>query len=159
MASRTGPRFETIPPAIWKQRDYREVAAYGPETQLVAWFLMTAPNGNMTGIFEATAYEIGKYTQLPPETVEDALHSLCEAGFCRYDFELEYVWVRNTTQRQFRQNPSEKQLKGIHNHCVRLMEEEAPFVEEYMEHVASLYPGFRELADLHECEFVPMEGD
>lgn len=133
-------RYIQVRPSIWRQAHFQQVMSLGPKTSMIAWYLMTAPMNNICGLFEATLYDIERFTHLSESDIEEALNGLEQLGFCAYDWDKQYVWEKGFIQRQFGNNPSERQLKGVVNTLIRLYEEEAPFIRDVAHHLTTLYP-------------------
>lgn len=125
----------------WKQSGWRAVTEYGPLTGWLAFFLNSAPNSNMAGIYEATLYDICRHTRMTEKEVRTAMANLEKVGFCRYDWDRQYVWDRTTLQRFAASKTSDKQVKGLQNVLTRLYEsEEAPFIEELLSELERIAP-------------------
>lgn len=121
---------------LWRSARWKRVVARGPDAVVVALYFMTAPNSNMTGIFEATAHDICRYTRLPPGRVSAAIKSLEEEAFCMYDHDREYVWEVGALARFQSDRPNANQIKGMRNSFARLAElEDAPFVSQALDYL------------------------
>lgn len=134
--------FVPLSRAAWKQEGFRQIVGEGIDRALLAFYIMTAPNGNMTGVFELTLYDIARHTGLDQGQAISSLHSLINLGFCKYDFDAEYVWDIGAIQRHLRKSASPQQIKGVINNFARLAEEEAVFVKEAYSVFKSLYPDY-----------------
>ncbi len=70
------------------------------EGKALAFYLMTSPHTNMTGIYylplPLAAHEIG----IPSKGVQRGLEALIKIGFCSYDVETEYVWIHDMATSQ-----------------------------------------------------------
>lgn len=85
----------------WTGRTGHDIRKRGRDAQLVGAYLMFAPGSNMLGVFHLPIATLASAICAKPEdlgrALEDALkalRSLSEVGFCTYDEELEWVWVR-----------------------------------------------------------------
>lgn len=70
------------------------------ETQLTALYLMTSPHSNMIGVFYCPIGYIHLDTGLSIEGATKGLQSLCEGGYCTYDYETDTVFVHEMAKYQ-----------------------------------------------------------
>ena len=147
--------YSQVSPKFWIGETGRKLR--GDQTaQLVAMYLITAPFANMIGVYYCPVSVIvndiygsdscrqnispsegdSKPLESPFEGVLRALKRLQEASFCIYDFQNEWVFVRNMARWQIAQKLSEKDNRSKN---VRRSLEELPeafkllFINEYNE--------------------------
>ena len=131
--------YGMVSPRFWIGETGRKLRKL-PDAQRVAMYLLTAPMADMTGVFycpvatilndvgapcEPLAYPSkglstpseGALTPLDRgfEGVKKALLTLQELGFCVYDFESEYVFVKEMARWQIapKLKPSDNRSKGL----------------------------------------------
>lgn len=131
--------YGMVSPRFWIGETGRKLRKL-PDAQRVAMYLLTAPMADMTGVFycpvatilndvgapcEPPAYPSkglstpseGALTPLDRgfEGVKKALLTLQELGFCVYDFESEYVFVKEMARWQIapKLKPSDNRSKGL----------------------------------------------
>lgn len=131
--------YGMVSPRFWIGETGRKLRKL-PDAQRVAMYLLTAPMADMTGVFycpvatilndvgapcEPLAYPSkglstpseGDLTPLDRgfEGVKKALLTLQELGFCVYDFESEYVFVKEMARWQIapKLKPSDNRSKGL----------------------------------------------
>ena len=131
--------YGMVSPRFWIGETGRKLRKL-PDAQRVAMYLLTAPMADMTGVFycpvatilndvgapcEPLAYPSeglstpseGALTTLDRgfEGVKKALLTLQELGFCVYDFESEYVFVKEMARWQIapKLKPSDNRSKGL----------------------------------------------
>ena len=131
--------YGMVSPRFWIGETGRKLRKL-PDAQRVAMYLLTAPMADMTGVFycpvatilndvgapcEPPAYPSkglstpseGALTPLDRgfEGVKKALFTLQELGFCVYDFESEYVFVKEMARWQIapKLKPSDNRSKGL----------------------------------------------
>lgn len=131
--------YGMVSPRFWIGETGRKLRKL-PDAQRVAMYLLTAPMADMTGVFycpvatilndvgapcEPLAYPSkglstpseGSLTPLDRgfEGVKKALLALQELGFCVYDFESEYVFVKEMARWQIapKLKPSDNRSKGL----------------------------------------------
>lgn len=87
-----------------------------PDAQRIALYLITCPTSEMTGVFYCPLASIENEVGIAPskplqrgiEGVKKGLQTLQEVGFCFYDYESEYVFVREMARFQIAERLSEK---------------------------------------------------
>jgi hypothetical protein len=92
--------YGKVSPQFWTGRTGRAIRAAGPDAQIVALYLMTAPGASMTGLYYLPVQTIAYETGLPLQGASKGLASLSEVGFAEYDAENEVVWVREMAAHQ-----------------------------------------------------------
>ena len=92
--------------------------------QRIAFYLITAPQSEMTGVFYCSKMsilnDVGSPFEDPSdgleeclEGVERALRVLCDVGFCFYDFDEEWVFVKEMARWQVAEKLSSKDNRVI----------------------------------------------
>ncbi len=131
--------YGMVSPRFWIGETGRKLRKF-PDAQRIAMYLLTAPMADMTGVFYCPVATIlndvgapcepllnsskglsspseGASTPLDRgfEGVKKALLTLQELGFCVYDFESEYVFVKEMARWQIapRLKPSDNRSKGL----------------------------------------------
>lgn len=131
--------YGMVSPRFWIGETGRKLRKL-PDAQRVAMYLLTAPMADMTGVFYCPVATIlndvgapcdppaypskglstpseGALTPLDRgfEGVKKALLTLQELGFCVYDFESEYVFVKEMARWQIapKLKPSDNRSKGL----------------------------------------------
>ena len=94
-----------------------------PSAQIVALYLMTSPHANMIGVFYCPLDTIAKETGITLEGASEALRSLIEADFCRFDPETEEVFVVRMAAYQIGEalEPKDNRCKGVARELERVM--------------------------------------
>ena len=103
--------YGKVSPQFWTGRTGRQIRALGPEAQLVALYLMTAPGASMWGIYYLPIPTLAHETGLPFEGASKGLRCLSEAGFAEYDAANEVVWVREMAAHQVADSLSPKDMR------------------------------------------------
>lgn len=86
--------YAKVLPAFWTGETGKRLRALGRDVQVVAFYLMTSPHSNMTGLYHLPLVYLSHDTGIPLEGASKALRSLIEEGFCHYDEPSEVVFVR-----------------------------------------------------------------
>lgn len=103
--------FAKVGPTFWVGETGRALRKLGRDTQLVALYLITAPDSNLTGVYHLALPTLAHHTGLPVKGASEGLPSpsrgvveilrdLSEVGFAHYDPESETVWVVEMAARQ-----------------------------------------------------------
>lgn len=135
--------YGKVSPRFWIGETGRKLRKM-PDAQRIAMYLMTAPMAEMTGVFycpiatilndvgapceelhiesEGSSEGLARVREDPSkghqrgvEVVKRALEALKELDFCFYDFESEFVFVKEMARCQIAEKlkPSDNQVKGI----------------------------------------------
>ena len=156
--------YGKVSPRFWIGETGRQLRKM-PDAQRIAMYLMTAPMAEMTGVFycpiatilndvgapceglkrgsEGTSEGLARVCedsykdhQRGIEGVKTALKALQKLDFCFYDFESEFVFVKEMARCQIAEKlkPSDNQVKGIRR-MVELMPKpmQARFIARYNE--------------------------
>ena len=133
---------------FWIGKTGKQLRAY-PDAQRVAMYLMTAPYSEMTGVFYCPlSYILNDVGELgtqapskghhisPIEGASEVLRYLNESGFCFYDFETEWVFVKEMARWQIGEKlvGKDKRIPGLKK-AVQSMPEpmKSMFLERYNE--------------------------
>ena len=122
-------RFCKIRPSFWHSS---KVVRMSPKERLLALYLMTNPSFQMVGIYHIPKVLMAEHTGLCMDIVEACLASLEDIEFLRYDDDLQIVWVVDMALSQIADNPNANQIRGAEKELARLLEEEVPFVEDWL---------------------------
>ena len=85
--------YAKVAPQFWTGRTGKALKVAGPESVIVAMYLMTSPHANMIGLYHCPVAYIAIDTGLSLEGASKGLASCIEADFCQYDDSIEYVFV------------------------------------------------------------------
>lgn len=109
--------YSKVSPQFWIGKTGKEIRRQGPETLIVAMYLMTCPQANMLGMFYLPEMYIAHETGLGMEGALKGLSGCIEAGFCSYDRDSEVVWVFEMARHQIADELKERDLrsKGVQN--------------------------------------------
>lgn len=107
--------YGKVSPRFWNGPTGKAIRALGPEAQVVALYLMTAPSSSMTGLYYLPIPILAHETGCPFEGASKALRSLSRAGFCTYDGDEEVVWVPEMAKHQIGDalKPGDKRVAGV----------------------------------------------
>lgn len=86
-------------PKMWHGQTMKALRKH-PEAVIVSLYLMTSPSSNMLGLFAQPVLYMAHETGLGPEGAMKGLKVCCEAGFCSYDEESEFVFVHEMARYQ-----------------------------------------------------------
>lgn len=143
-------KYSSITPKFWIGRTGRKLRG-DISAKLVAAYLLSCPNNDMTGVFYCPLCQISAETGLPLEApsvplpspfqgplkgIREALETLEREDFAIYDYESEYVFVKKMALFQIAPElkPTDKRVTGI-----RIAIESMPdnfkhlFIKEYNE--------------------------
>ena len=126
-------KYSKICPSLWTGKTGRALRG-NPDAMLVRDYLLTGPMASMTGVYYCSVYYICADVGLTPEAVNQALQSLISVGFCLYDWNSEWVFVKNMARFQVAQ-----ELKAPDKRVIQLRKdvEQMPepfksmFIDEY----------------------------
>lgn len=117
--------YGMVSPKFWIGETGRALRK-DPYAQRVAFYLMTAPQSEMTGVYYCSKMsilnDVGSPCEAPSvgyepplkglegglQAVERALKALCELGFCFYDFDSEWIFVTEMARCQIAESLSPK---------------------------------------------------
>jgi hypothetical protein len=109
--------YGKVSPHFWIGRTGKELRQAGPESQLVALYLLTSPHANMIGLYYMPLAFLSHETGLTIEGAKKGLNSAIKAGFCKYDEHSEMVWVIEMATHQIGDalKPGDKRCAGVQN--------------------------------------------
>lgn len=122
-------KYSSITPKFWIGKTGRKLRG-DISAKLVAAYLLSCPNNDMTGVFYCPLCQISAETGLPLEApsvplpspfqgplkgIREALETLQREDFAIYDYESEYVFVKKMALFQIAQElkPTDKRVTGI----------------------------------------------
>lgn len=114
--------YGKVAPSFWIGETGREIIQSGPESTIVALYLMTSPHANMLGLYYLPIAYVSHDTGLPLEGASKGLQRVCEAGLCGYDKGSQVVWVYEMARYQVEDSlkPGDKRVIGINKEYQRL---------------------------------------
>jgi hypothetical protein len=114
--------YGKVAPSFWMGETGREIIQSGPESTIVALYLMTSPHANMLGLYYLPIAYISHDTGLLLEGASKGLQRVCEAGLCGYDKGSQVVWVYEMARFQVEDSlkPGDKRVIGINKEYQRL---------------------------------------
>lgn len=117
--------YGMVSPRFWIGETGRKLRSM-PYAQRVAMYLLTAPASEMTGVYYCPVATILNDVGLPSESlardhegalkaVKEALKTLRSLNFCEFDFDSEYVFVKEMARWQIAEKlkPTDNRVKGI----------------------------------------------
>lgn len=131
--------YAKVSPKFWIGATGKQLRAAGPETQIVAMYLLTCPHANMLGLYYLPRLFIEHETGLSNEGASKGLASASEAHFCLYDEATEMVWVLEMASYQVGESlqATDNRVKGIQREYDELPEN--PFLEGFFDRYASAF--------------------
>ncbi|PHS16403.1 MAG: hypothetical protein COA86_12280 [Kangiella sp.] len=128
------PAYARIHPRLWRLAEMIKVVSIGGDAVSLALYLRSNQLINMIGVYYLPTKKIQRELSfLTEDEILELLQVLTNVGYCKYNFEEEYVWVIDMAEHQVEQNPSQNQKKGVQNIVDRLREDEAPFINDFIE--------------------------
>lgn len=143
-------KYSSITPKFWIGKTGRKLRG-DISAKLVAAYLLSCPNNDMTGVFYCPLCQISAETGLPLEApsvplpspfqgplkgIREALETIQREDFAIYDYESEYVFVKKMALFQIAQElkPTDKRVTGIKT-AIESMPENFKylFIKEYNE--------------------------
>ncbi|MEW8506891.1 MAG: hypothetical protein AB2598_09290 [Candidatus Thiodiazotropha sp.] len=111
--------YISIKPRFWQGgTGCKILKELGGEGGLLAFYFMTNPHVNQSGVYFCPINYIMAETNSSRETIETSLCGLEKLGFLKYDYDAEVVWVRNLVKYQVDNWPNQKndkRYKGVIN--------------------------------------------
>lgn len=148
--------FVKVSPTFWTGRTGRVLRKAGPDVQLTALYLLTCPHSNYIGLFILPIEYITADTGLPVDRVHQALGSIEDSGFARYDRESETVWLVEGAKWQLGELKEAANGKKADNRVAMVrkdfaaMPSDCPFLEDFKvkyELALKLTPGAEPVSD------------
>jgi hypothetical protein len=102
--------------------------------QLIKTYLRWNNSANYTGVYYIALHTISSDLGAPEEDVLVAVNWLIKDGFCDYDFDLDYVWVKNMLldQTSVSMKLNDNQIVGI-NKKVKDFPKELCFLGDFLD--------------------------
>lgn len=106
--------YGSVSPQFWIGQTGKALRGNMP-AQILALYLMTSPHANMIGVFYCPIDYMAKETGMTLEGASEALRSLIEADFCRFDHASEEVFVLRMAAFQVgdQLDPKDNRCKGV----------------------------------------------
>ena len=107
--------YGKVSPAFWTGETGRRLRAAGPDSVILALYLMTAPTASWTGLYYLPLSTLAHETGMTIEGALEALRRVEATGFAVYDREEEHVWVPQMARFQIVDHlkPSDNRVKGV----------------------------------------------
>ena len=140
-------QFTQLRPGFWTGVTGKEIRKLGLECQIVALYLISAPNANALGLYYLPLPTAAHETGLTIEKVRKSLERLRAIGFCEYDVKSEFVFVVNMARFQIGEQlgSKDKQVPWIWRELQKL-QGKCPFFQQFLArygeryHVAACLP-------------------
>ena len=127
--------YSKVSGRFWIGSTGKALRQQGPEAQVVALYLLTAPSSNMLGLYYLPLVVLAHETGLGFEGASKGLRRAIEARFCAYDEATEVVWVHEMARHQIGDSiqAGDKRAKGVQNEYDNLPSNPylAPFFDRY----------------------------
>lgn len=106
--------YGSVSPQFWIGQTGKALRGNMP-AQILALYLMTSPHANMIGVFYCPIDYMAKETGMTLEGASEALQSLVDADFCRFDHASEEVFVVRMAAFQVgdQLDPKDNRCKGV----------------------------------------------
>lgn len=107
--------YARLSPGFWIGHTGRLIRERGRDAQVVAVYLLSAPQANMIGLYYLPLPTLCHETGILHKEALKALRSLYEAKFAEYDPASEVVWVYNMARYQIAEQleANDKRCKGV----------------------------------------------
>ena len=131
--------YGKISPQFWTGKTGKAIKAGGPESVVVAMYLMSSPHSNMIGMYYLPMMYVAHETGLGIEGALKGLGRALEAGFCSYDDASEVVWVHEMARYQIAAELSanDNRVKGIQREIDSVPEN--PFVSAFYDKYSAAF--------------------
>jgi hypothetical protein len=158
MTKKTAIRFARIYPRIWSDENLETIISLNRELLGLVFYLRTNKSFNMIGLYPLSISQVKRELRYKSyDHAEHAIRQICETGYCKYCFDSEYVFVINMAEMQSGDMVNEKQRCGIHNILVRLHEEGAPFIDDFIELYGDLFSLSKDAIERDEYGYVELQ--
>lgn len=97
--------FSIVLPQFWTGTTGRILRQYPAEVRELAFYLFTAPNADMYGLYYKPLETMALETGRDMKAIAGALDTLVTVGYCQYDRTTEFVWVFEMAGIQMRPLP------------------------------------------------------
>lgn len=131
--------YGKISPQFWVGKTGKAIKAGGPESVVVAMYLMSSPHSNMIGMYYLPMIYLAHETGLGIEGASKGLARALEAGFCSYDEASEVVWVHEMARYQIADElaANDNRVKGIQREIDSVPEN--PFVSAFYDKYSAAF--------------------
>ena len=131
--------YGKISPQFWIGKTGKAIKAGGPESVVVAMYLMSSPHSNMIGMYYLPMIYLAHETGLGMEGASKGLRRALEAGFCSYDEASEVVWVHEMARYQIADELKANDLrtKGVQREIDSVPEN--PFISAFYEKYSAAF--------------------
>lgn len=131
--------YAKVAPQFWTGKTGKALRAQGSHIQVCALYLITCPSANMIGVYYLPMPTLCHETGSTLEGASEALRSLSEVGFSRYDAPSEYVFVPEMAF--FQIGPSLSPKDNRHVALLRELEivKKTPFYDDFMTRYRTAY--------------------
>lgn len=131
--------YSKVAPTFWTGQTGRQIKESGPESVIVALYLMTSPHANMLGLYYCPLAYIANDTGLSMQGASKGLQRSIEAHLCAYDAPSEVVWVYEMAgyQIEWQLKPGDKRVSGIAREYAKLPK--CPFLSEFFDKYAAAF--------------------
>lgn len=116
-------QYSKISPAIWTGKTAKAIRG-NLEAMVVQFYLLTSPMATMTGVYYCPVSYICSDTGLNRDAVLKGLQKLVAEGFCVYDFDSEWLFVKNMARFQVADElkPKDKRVVQMRKEAVNMPE-------------------------------------
>ena len=116
-------QYSKISPAIWTGKTAKAIRG-DLEAIVVQSYLLTSPMATMTGVYYCPVSYICSDTGLSCEAAMNGLKALTNEGFCFYDWDREWVFVKNMARFQVAEElkPKDKRVVQMRKEAAKMPE-------------------------------------
>lgn len=114
--------YSKILSRIWIGKTGKEIKSFGPETTVLAHYLISSPHAHMSGVYYLPLSYMAHESGLSSKAVPKTLQNLISIDFCTYDENTEYVWVHTMARYQVSEelHPKDNMVKHLNKHFKNL---------------------------------------
>lgn len=118
--------YSKVSPLFWTGKTGKYLRQGGPEATIVGMYLLTNQHANWLGFYYLPLAYIVNDTGIPLEGALKGLRRAIEGGFCEYDFDSEYIWIKKMALYQIEPQlkPQDNRVKSITKHFLLLPDTE-----------------------------------
>lgn len=107
-----------IPYIFFRSKIAKKIKEIGIEAQLLSNMMMMTEFSKDIGVYYYPVSLMSAETGLSIQKTKKALHCLCAIGFCDYDYEAEYVWVKQMVNYVTHCYCADEKIKCHHTRCI-----------------------------------------